>query len=458
MKPNTPKKPNRTPIAASISLLLVACMAGLPARAQTDLVERVVAVIDNEIILHSDIEGQYQYYLSQGQTDDGTLRCTIFENLLMENLLLAKARLDSLEVSDDRVDQELNRRLERIITQMGSQQQVEAVYKQSIYALKADLRETILKQLLAEEQRKAIYSGISVTPREVKEFFNNIPKDSLPLLPAEVEINHIVIKPTANEASKAAARAKLEEIRQQILRGEERFEALASYYGQDGTAKRGGSLGEFGRGVMDPDFEGVVFNLQDNELSEVFETQFGYHLVRLDKRLGERVQARHILIIPEITKEDQEVAKRRLSEIRTLILSDSLTFEEAAVKYSEDEGTKSGGGALIDRSGEPRIPLDQLDAETYLLIDPMKVGDISEPTEVLPQGGGATQPFYRIVWLKNRVAPHRASLQQDYPKFQQAAIKAKEATALDEWFEKAKRQVYIEVKAHDCTQALSNWQ
>lgn len=438
---------------AFVTLLALVALSS-PVHGQ--LVDRVVAIVDQEIILHSEIEGQYAYLLERGEKDDGTLRCTIFEQLLLEKLLLAKARLDSLEVPEGRVEQELERRINRIVQQVGSQQQLEEIYQQSIYQLRADMRETIEEQLLAQQQRQAIYADIAVTPREVKNFYNRIPKDSLPLLPAEVEIGQIVMKPVANEASKAETRAKLEEIRQQIVSGEERFEALAAYYGMDGTAQQGGNLGEFGRGVMDPDFEGIAFSLDVGEVSEVFETAFGFHIVRVDKKLGDRVQARHILLIPEITQADEVLAQKKLAEVKALIESDSLTFEQAAAEYSEDEQTKGSGGLMTTRDGEYRIPLDKLDADTYLLIDPLKKGEISEPTEVIVPN--SPQKFYRIVWLKNRIPPHRATLTTDYQKFQKATKQAKEATALDEWFELARRQVYIEIKPHGCSQALSNWQ
>lgn len=444
----------------SISLRIVAIFAcGLFSTTTIyaqQLLDRIVAVVDQDVVLHSDIEVQYEYLISQGQKDDGTMRCSIFEQILTQKLLLAKARLDSIEVSEDRINSEVNRRIDRIVAQAGGTQQVEQIYKKSIYQLKADVRKTITEQLLAEEQRGKIYEGISVTPREVREFYNSIPQDSLPFLPAEVQISHILLQPKASDATKAETRAKLEEIRQSILSGEERFEAMASYYSMDGSSKQGGDLGEFGRGMMDPDFEAVAYGLDEGQLSEVFETQFGFHLVRTDKKLGDRVKARHILLIPAINKEDEARTIKQLGEIRDMIMKDSISFEDAAAKYSIDEQTKDNGGILTSDDSQTLIPLDQLDADSYLLIDEMKVGQVSQPSEYLTQR--SPTKYFRLVKLGDRVAPHRASLEKDYPKFQKAAIQSKEASVLEEWFEKARKQVFIEIKDHECSQALSNWQ
>ncbi|MDW8158383.1 MAG: peptidylprolyl isomerase [Bacteroidia bacterium] len=420
-------------------------------------IDKILAVIDEEIILASDLENQYQYYLKNGQKDDGTLRCTIFESLLTNKLLLTKAKLDSLKVSDERVEEELNHRINMIVKQVGSEAEVEKIYGKSILQMKMDLRQELKEQLLVEEQKKKIFASIQITPREVKQFFQSIPKDSLPFLPAEVEIAHIVMAPKPSEASKKVAKQKLEELRARIASGSDSFEMLAKVYSEDpGSAEQGGFLGEFSKGDMVPEFEEVLFNLKENELSSVFETPYGFHLAKLHKRTNERLSASHILIRPKIDAKDEEAIKLKLKALRSAILRDSIKFAEAARIFSEDSRTKDNGGTITSATGESSIPLDQLDADLYLKIDQMKENEISEPLEILNPRGYPSRT-YHIILLKKRLPPHRASLKTDYQKFMKAALQAKQSEELEKWFHKTKQQIYIEIKNNECSQALQNW-
>jgi peptidyl-prolyl cis-trans isomerase SurA len=437
-------------IKPAIALLLV-CAACL-LRAQP--VDRIMAIVDNEIILLSDLNGQYEYAVKNGQKDDGTLRCAIFEQALMSKLLLSKAKADSLKVSDDQVESEMKRRVDGMAAQLGSIQELEKVYRKSLPEIKVDLRTSIRDQLLTDQQRQKIFDAITATPKEVKEFFNKIPKDSLPYLPAEVELSHVMFKPVASEASKAEAKKRLSDIRAQIASGQMKFEQMARFYGMDGTAQQDGYLGEFGRGMMTPEFEEVVYTLNEGAVSEVFETPFGYHIAKLHKKLGDRVTASHILIIPKILPEDEKIAMEKLMAIRRKILADSMTFEYAAAEFSEDKRTKDNGGVFLSNTGETRIPLDQLDADLYFKIDQMKVGDISEPVEYRRPG---EMKAFHIVKLRTRIPPHLASLKDDYQKFQNACIQAKQAEAMEKWLKKSRTQVFIEIKDNDCSQALQNW-
>lgn len=427
-----------------------------PQSAVTPPVDKVVAVIDNEIILQSDIENQINYMIQQGAREDRSLlRCQVFEQLLTERLLLVKAKLDSLEVSDEQVDREVDRRIQYYTAQAGSVQELEKIYKKSVIEIKVDLRADVRNQLLVQQQREKINQGLKATPREVADFFAKIPRDSLPLLPAEVEIAHILIKPKASKASRDATRQKLAGIRTQIVSGELTFEQCARVYGMDGTSRQDGDLGEFGRGMMAPAFEEQVYLMSEGQVSEVFETEFGYHIVRLDKRLGDRVRARHILLIPPITAEDEELCKKKLLDVRALIDSDSLSFDKAAAKYSEDQNSKDNGGLIMMSQNEYRIPLDQLESDLYFKIDQMKVGEVSEPLEYVQRG--QRTKAYHIVKLIARLQPHQANLREDYQKFYNATVQSKQATELAAWFKRARQQVFIEIKDAGCIQALQNW-
>ena len=451
----------RLTLGLLVGLLLVSLgRAQAPAQpsAQADPapVDKVIAVIDDEIILYSDIENQVNYLIQSGRREDRAfLRCQVFDQLLQEKLLLVKAKLDSIEVRDEQVDREVDRRIQYYTSQAGSVQELEKIYKKSLIEIKVDLRNDVRNQLLAQEQRAKISEGIKATPLEVREFFGKIPRDSLPLLPAEVEIAHILMQPKPSKASKDAARRKLEGIRSQIASGELTFEQCARVYGMDGTSRQDGDLGEFGRGMMTPAFEEQVYLLNEAQLSPVFETEFGYHLVRLDRRLGDRVRARHILIIPQITPEDEALCKQQLMKVRERVLSDSMTFEKAAAEYSQDPNTKDNGGLIMLNGTDMRIPLDQLESDLYFKIDQMKVGELSEPMEY--QQRGAREKAFHIVKLRARLAPHQANLNDDYQKFYNATVQSKQAAELSNWFRRSRQQVFVEIKDIGCAQALQHW-
>jgi len=438
--------------------LILAALCWAPHHAKAQVIDRIIAIVDDEIILQSDLDQQYNYMVKSGQKDDGTLRCAIFESMLMEQLLLAKARLDSLTVDADEVENELNRRLAIITQQMGSIQAVEEVNGKSILELRVEMRPLIEEELLVDKQKRTIYSGVTITPKEVKDFFKSIPTDSLPYLPAEVEISHIVVKPKPSQKSKQEAKQKLETYLDLIKSGKGTFEQMAKLYSEDpGSRQNGGSLGEFGRGEMVPEFEEVVYSLQPGQISDVFESPFGFHVIRLEKRIGERVQASHILLRPKIEKEDEQICIKKLQDVLTLIKTDSLTFEEAAFQYSEDDQSRMVGGRIRNpNNGEYQLSLDQLDAELYFQVDDLKPGEISEPVEYLMTDGGYSKGF-RIIQLRKKYPPHKASLATDYQKFYSAALQSKQALELEKWFQKAREQVFVTLKLDDCKQMLESW-
>lgn len=435
-------------------LLLISLIVPATVMAQQQ-VDGIIAILDNNVILRSELENQLIYLKSNGEKDDGTLRCRTFEELLSNKLLLSKAQLDSLKVSDDQIESELTRRIENFVQYFGSVAKLEENYRKSLVELKIELRPEIRDLLMVEQQKAQITEDVTVTPKEVKAYYNAIPKDSIPYLPAEVTLNHIVIIPPISEKNKKEAREKLADVRHQILFEKMKFAEMAKYYSQDGSAQQGGYLGEFTRGRMVPAFEEVVFNLKEGEVSEVFETEFGFHIVQLHKRVGETVSASHILVRPRREKADEEPAINRLKEIKAMILTDTLSFEKAAALYSEDRESKDCGGCILNpATGENKIPLDALDAEMFFKVDKLKAGEISEPMELIMRDG--TKAFH-IVKLKARYLPHSANLKDDYQKLHKAALQEKKDEAVEQWFDTARRQVFIEVKYSECANAVKTW-
>ena len=418
-------------------------------------VDAVIAVLDNNIILRSELENQVIYLKSSGQKDDGTLKCRTFEELLSNKLLLAKAQLDSLSVTEDQVESELNRRIENFIQYFGSIAKLEENYRKSMVELKSELKPEIRELLLIEQQKAKITEDVKITPKEVEAYYASIPKDSLPYLPSEVILNHIVVIPSISEKNKQEAKAKLDDVRHQILHEKMKFAEMAKFHSMDGSAQQGGYLGEFTRGKMVPAFEEVVYNLREGEVSEVFETQFGYHVVQLHKRLGETVSASHILIKPYRDKSDELLAIERLKELTRLVQTDTITFEKVASKYSDDEETKDCGGCIMNpNTGEYRVPIDALDAELFFKVDKLKEGEISAPMELIMRDGTKA---YHVVKLKRKYLPHTANLEEDYQKIHRAALELKKSEAIEKWFDTARRQVFIDVKYTECANAIKTW-
>ncbi|MCB9236052.1 MAG: peptidylprolyl isomerase [Bacteroidia bacterium] len=436
-------------------LAFVLLLSAFISQTQAQVIDRVIGVVGEDVILKSDIENRYAYYMANGQEDDGTLRCSILENLIVEKLLSNKARQDSLPVSEEQVANEAKKRIAQFLQQMPKEE-LEKIYGKPISQIEDDLKPDIENQLLMEAMRNKVLENVSVTPREVKEFFKSIPEDSIPYLPAEVELYHIVITPPWSEESKTRAKQELEEIRAMILKGDISFADAAKKYSQGPSAPNGGSLGEFGRTTMVAEFNDVIFNMKEGEVSEVFESPFGMHIAKLHKRLGERVRASHILRIPQRTLNEDELAKAQLARIRAKILADSISFQKAAIKYSMDQATKDCGGCIKNpNSGELFIPLDMLDADLFFKVDNMKVGEITEPEQLFQPG--STEKLFHILYLKSKIPPHKANLKDDYQKLSAAALQSKQAEKLEEWFKSARKNIYLEILDENCQEALKKF-
>ncbi len=409
-------------------------------------IDKIVAVVGSNIIMLSEVEAQYLQILSQGYAEDPTIKCDLLEELLFQKLLVNQARLDSVEVSDDQVEEELDRRLRYFIGQIGSEEKLEEYYKKSIVEIKDDFRELIKDQLLAQNMQYKITGEIKVTPADVRNYFSKIPADSLPYINVELEIGRIVKKPMISKKEKDEAKARAEELRQRILDGA-KFETMAKLYSEDpGSAQAGGELGFFGRGNMVPEFEALAFSLQGKEISEVFETEYGFHFLQVIERRGEQVNARHILITPKTSENDLTSSKIFLDSVYDLLKKDSLTFAEAAEKFSDDEADKKNGGMVTNaQTGSTKFEMDQLssiDPTLFLTIDKMEVGEFSKPIITSAADG---KQAYSIILLKSRTEPHKANLRDDYQKIQGAASTMKESNLVREWIEKKIAITYVRI-------------
>lgn len=443
--------------SSSVKLLITLLLFGaaLPLYSQNWL-DRVVAVVGGEAILESDVDNQYNYLLINGEKDRGDLRCLVLEQLLVSKLLYDKAIQDSLEVSDEQVTAELDRRVGMVIRQMGSESEFVRVYGKTIAQFKQDTYDDIKQNLLVEQQREVLMSEAKVTPREVRAFFRSLPKDSLGFLPAEVQVYQIVMVPPFDPESKKQARATLAEIREKIVNEGKDFGLQAIEHSEDpGSGRQGGKLGEVRRGMMVPEFEEVIYRLRPGEVSEVFESEYGYHIAKVHKRVGEVVECSHILKKPARSANADKLVVDSLNRIRNMIIKDSITFERAAIRYSHDRTTRDCGGCVSNpQTGELRMPMDQLDPELYFKLDELKAGEISKPLELkMPDGTRA----YHILYLKRKIPPHVPNLDDDYTKIYNAALQTKQAEAFDKWLEQARSNIFIEIKPTECSNALKSW-
>jgi peptidyl-prolyl cis-trans isomerase SurA len=429
------------------------------ASTNAQILDEIIGVVADRVILRSDVEIAQEQISKQTGTENDSLRCDIFKQKLIENLMVIKALVDSLPVNEERIDAEIEDRIRYFTKQYGGEKALEEIAGKSIQEIKAAQRENIKNNQLIQDIQSKIIKDVRVNPTDIKNYFNSIPADSLPYYSAEVELAQLLIEPKISADSKMAAYEKIAELRKRIVEGGEKLSTLAVIYSDDkASASNGGELGYFGRGMMVPEFEAAAFKLKPDSVSKIVETTFGYHLIQPIQRKGEEVNARHILIMPKTYSSDLELAKNKMDSILQLIKMDSLSFEEAVKKFSDDQETKATGGFIGSAGmGNTRVAVDELDKAIYLSISSMKPGDISEP-ELIYLPGPEKKKAWRVFYLKSEMIPHIANLKDDYQKFQQLAFRKKQNTVLTNWIEHNKKQFYIQINGPYATcPEVANW-
>ncbi|MFN0275617.1 MAG: peptidylprolyl isomerase [Chitinophagales bacterium] len=413
--------------------------------AQPVVIDKIVGQVDENIILKSDIE---TVFLQDKQQNNGVLpadyRCSLLQQFIAQKLLIVQAAKDSIIVTDDQVEYELDRRIRYFVSLFGSTERMEEYYGKTVLEMKEEFRGDIRSQLLAQTMQETLFGEVSISPSEVKEFFSKIPKDSLPYYNAEVEVAQIVIIPEPTAEQKAYAKEKTEDLRKRVINGEN-FESIAEIYTDDrdeeGNARI--ELGCVGRGQFVPEFEAAAFKLAPGEISEVVQTQFGYHLIKLISRQGNTICLKHMLIMPKTTATNMNIATKKLDSIRSEITAGKINFYNAASKYSMDEYSKLTGGNIENpNTGEAYFEINQLEPEMYYLIEKMSPGEISKVTQYTTQDG---KKAVRIVLLKSQSQPHIASIETDYNRMQQAALQEKKFRLMDEWLREKVKSVYLKI-------------
>lgn len=423
--------------------LILVCLISGSLFAQSETIDKIVAVVGDKAILLSDVEAQALQVEQQSGNPDPNLRCNILEDMIIQKLLLNQAEKDSVVVSDDQVDGELNKKIRYFVGQIGSVEKLEAYLGKSIVQIKDDFRERIRDQLIVQQMQGKIAGDVKVSPAEVRAYYDAIPKDSIPFIESEIQVAQILKKPPINQVERERVRKELQEIRQKIVDGRS-FASMAAFYSEDVvSAAKGGELGFMNRGDLVPEFEAVAFSLKGKEISEIVETMFGFHIIQLIERRGETINVRHILISPKASVSDLDVARVKLDSISQAIRLGRITFEEAALKYSDDADTKNNGGLMINpNSGSTWFEVSQMDQSLFFVVDKMKIGELSDP---VPVRVGEKKESYRIVSLKARTEPHRANLKDDYQRIQQAAEAEKKSKLVQEWIQRKRQSFFIKI-------------
>ena len=419
-------------------------LTSLVSNAQDDgvVIDKIIAKVDNYIILKSDLEKAYLDYLSRGEFNQGNARCQLLENLVVNKMMVAKAEIDSVIVEDAEVQDNLSRRLNYMISQIGSVEEIENFYGKSMTQIEAELFESVQEQLIIQKMQTELTSALKVSPADVRKFFKNIPRDSLPYFSTEVTVGQIVRKPVPGDDQEEKIRTTLLEIKGQLLKGAS-FAEMARLYSEDpGSAANGGELPFYKRGELAPEYEATALTLEKGEVSLPVRSQFGYHLIELQEKRGNTFKSRHILMIPKPSSRDMDAAEQYLDSLRTEIMADSISFDEAAKEYSDDQLTSSSGGFFLADDGATKVSVETLDPNIFFTIDTMQVGSISRPLKFQERDGTYS---YRILYYKDKIKPHQANLGDDYQKIATAALNEKRARKLAKWFDEARDDVFISI-------------
>lgn len=411
---------------------------------QTKTIDKIVAYIGDQIILKSDIENTK----IQGLQDNSKVisDCEILDLLIMQKLLLNQAELDSIKISDAQVDAEMENRLRIIENQIGSKQKLEEFYGKTTTQIKIEMKQAIKNKLLSEEMQRNITSSIQVSPKDIEEYFKNLPKDSIPYINTKLSFQQIVIFPKITQEDKEVTYKKLNEIRESILKGKS-FESQARLYSQDpGSAAQGGTISA-SRGMMVPQFESTVYNLKPGEISKIIETDYGYHIIQLVERKGDDYTCKHILMIPEFNRESLNSASIKMEECYSKLKENQITWNDAVKSYSNDNNTKNNYGIITNPiTGEQTWSsedLNQIDQQIYLLTSSLNKGELTKPTLYFD--------FYerkqgiRIVRLMDRLPQHIANLKDDYVLIQRATENNKRQSVLKKWVISKISNNYIQI-------------
>ncbi len=418
------------------------------AQINNNVIDEIIATVGNRIILKSELEYAFEGYKYQMGLytieNQDELRCSILEQLILQKLLINQAELDSIVITDDQVNQRIEYNMRTQIAQMGGNiKKLEEAYGKTISEIKADARDMVKDEFLVEQMQYKLTQNINITYQEVKEYFEKIPYDSLPIIPIEYELSQIVKTPVVGEAEKIEIKNRLEEIRSRVLRGES-FKTFARLYSEDpGSAIKGGELGFVGRGELYTEFELAAFSLKPGEISPVIETQAGFHIIQMIERRGEQINVAHILIKPKPSAEEMTISKKYLDSVFKVMKNSKIPFDSAAMKFSDDAGKINGGMLVNPNTASYSFTEDQLDKSVLYAINGLIPGEFSQAVPMITENGNQA---YRILYVKTKRAAHKANLTDDYERIKNVALEHKKQEALLKWTKNKVKITHIKIK------------
>ena len=406
------------------------------------IADKIIAVVGNKVILKSDIDNSLIDMQRQNIEIPQNARCQMLEQAMGIKALVLQAEKDSLPVTDEEVETIIDNKIRQFIGQFGSKDELEKVAGKTIYQLKEDFRDPIRDQELAKAMRNKVVENVRITPKEVNEYYNKIPKDSLFLYESEVEISQIITLPKAHRDADEYCIQQLKEFKELIESGKKDFATIASLYTMDPGSKETGGQYDVNRysKELDPIWLGKAFTLKPGQVSNPFKTRFGYHIMQLISRAGDDASVRHILLIPQVTSFEIKAGIDRLDSVRSNLIAGTYDFGAAVAKYSDDEGSKFTAGQITGKDGSTYVTIDQLDKDMVVMLKDLKVGQYSQPTSYVDERG---RKGVRIVYLKTKTAPHRENLKDDYDRVAQRALEEKKNDVLEQWFKNKVVTYYI---------------
>jgi peptidyl-prolyl cis-trans isomerase SurA len=424
------------------------------------IADKIIATVGDKIILKSDIDNSIHDMQRQGMQIPPNAGCLLLQQALAMKALVLQAEVDSLPVSDEEINAEIDNKIRYFISVYGTKEVLEQIAGKSVFQLKEEFGPVFREQKLAQLERDKIVGDIKITPKEVEAYYSQIPKDSLQFIESQLEIGEIVVYPKASRDVETYAVDQLNEYKKEVENGSKKFEVLASLFTDDPGSKDNGGLYEINRNEKqwDPVFLSKAFSLKDGQISNVFKTKFGYHIIQMVSRRGDDATIRHILKIPQVSSIEIKAAEEKLDSVRTQLVDGTLTFGQAVSKYSEDENSKFTGGLISanDGSGNTSLSIDKLsDKNLVQMLEKLKVGEYSAPTEYADPTG---KKAVRIVVIKSETQPHRENLRDDYDKVAQRAVEEKKNDALEEWFNKKISTFYVNIdKNYQSCPELKSW-
>ena len=433
-----------------LSVLWLACCACLSAVAQDNVIDEIVWVVGDDAILRSDIETQRLYMLNEGQRFDGDPYCVIPEQLAIQKLYLNQAKIDSITANENQVIQSVDQWMNMAVNQMGSREKLEEYMGKKFSQIKEERKETVREQQIVQQMQQKLIGEIKLTPAEIRKYFNQLPQDSLPTIPTTVEVQIVTMEPKIPFEETDAIKARLRDFTEQVNTGKMEFSTLARLYSEDpGSSVRGGELGFMSKTQLLPEFANVAFNLKDSKrVSQIVQTEYGYHIIQLIEKRGDRINCRHILLKPKVSDKELTEATTRMDSLYNDLKADKFSFDEAATFVSADKDTRNNKGLMVNQNyesgnyGTPKFEMQELPQEIGKVVYQMQVGDISKPFTMLTD---KQKDVVAIVKLKARVEGHKANLADDFQAMKQLVESRKREELLNDWIRKKQKTTYVRI-------------